>query len=65
MASKHPNHKPREYSGTAIGMSKHYRSGKTSKPPNIRHRMMIEAQREERKAPPPLPYESVSDLFRH
>lgn len=61
--SKHRNSKPRNY-GLSGGLSKHRTSGKTVKPPKLRYNMALEAQRTEIKAPPPLPYKSVSDVFR-
>lgn len=45
------------------GMSKHRKSGRTTKSPKVRMRMELEARKNERKAPKPLPYDKVEDLF--
>lgn len=49
--------------GGAGGMSKHRKSGKTSKSPRLRHKLALEAAKNERKAPPPLPETDVHKLF--
>lgn len=64
MASKHPNHKSRGLGASSIGAHKHATSGKTPKSPKLRHKLMLEAQRNERKAPQPLPYDSVDKVFK-
>ena len=45
------------------GMSKHRKAGKTTKSPKLRHSMMLEAQKNERKGAKPLPFGSVQDAF--
>lgn len=50
--------------GRSGGMSKHRKSGSTSKSPKLRHIMAIEASKNERKSPSPLPNKAVKDLFK-
>lgn len=57
--------KPRNYGGNAdLGMSKHRKSGRTSKSPKLRYKLMLEAQKNEVKAKPPLEETNVHNLFR-
>lgn len=46
-----------------IGMHKHGAGGRAPKSPNLRHAMKREAEKQERKAQKPLPYNSVSEAF--
>lgn len=55
--------KVRHYGGGG-GLSKHRKSGKTPKSPKLRHKLALEAQKNERKAPPPLPHKDVRELFK-
>lgn len=43
-------------------MSKHRKSGKSPKSPKLRHKLALEATKNERKAPKPLK-QQVKDLF--
>lgn len=55
--------KVKNYGGGG-GLSKHRTSGKTPKSPKLRYKMMLEAQRNEKKGRPPLESDSVSELFK-
>lgn len=59
--SKHPNHKTRHVG--AMGMQKHYKSGKTTKSPKLRHLMMLEASKNDRKRRTIRWFNSVKELF--
>lgn len=62
--SKHRNSKPGEGGSTGGGLAKHRKSGNSGKSPKLRLRQQMEAQAFEIKAPPPLPYKNVSDVFK-
>lgn len=49
--------------GMSGGLSKHRKAGKAPKSPKLRHRLELEAQKNERKAPTPLTETSVKHLF--
>jgi len=46
------------------GLSKHRKAGRAPKSPKLRHAEERMARMNERKAPPPLPYKDVKDLFK-
>ncbi len=46
-----------------IGMKKHGVSGKSGKSPKLRQYLKREAEKDERKAPPPLDCSSVQELM--
>lgn len=56
--------KPTKGMGMRGGLSKHRKAGKSPKSPRLRHLQSLEAQKNERKAPPPLTETSVATLFK-
>jgi len=49
---------------SGMSISKHRNSGVAPKSPKIRHRMRLEAEKQERKAKESLPFSSVQELFK-
>jgi hypothetical protein len=47
-----------------MGSRKHGTSGVAPKSPGMRHRMKLDAEKNERKAKRPLPHKSIRELFR-